>query len=69
MGRREDMVGRKYKYELLLRSARKVGSKPKGIEMPSSPVWSPNHIKSAKDWIGRSPILEPYINTYLGLKK
>ncbi len=29
---------------------------------------SPDHIKSAKDWIGRSPILEPYINTYLDLK-
>jgi hypothetical protein len=69
MGRREDMEGRKYKYELLLKSARKVGAKPKGIEMPSSPVWNPDHIQSAKDWIGRSPILEPYINTYLGLKK
>lgn len=60
----EDIMA-KYNKELLLKEAAKIGSLPQGTPLPKMPGWSPNHIKTGRDWMGRSHLLERYLEAYL----
>ncbi|MGE7121823.1 hypothetical protein ACQKIC_16525 [Peribacillus sp. NPDC046944] len=54
----------KYNKELLLKVATKIGSLPADTPLPKMPGWSPDHVRSGR-WMGRSPLLEKYLDTYL----
>ena len=55
----------KYNKELLLKEAAKIGSIPADTPLPKMPGWSPDHLKSGRDWMGASPLLERYLDAYL----
>ncbi|MFJ7831779.1 hypothetical protein ACIQXU_16330 [Peribacillus sp. NPDC097284] len=57
-----------YNKSLLLKEAAKIGSLPADTPLPKMPGWTPNHIRSGRDWMGRSPLLEKYLNAYLKRK-
>ena len=57
-----------YNKSLLLKEAAKIGSLPADTHLPKMPGWSSNHIRSGRDWIGRSALLEKYLDAYLQRK-
>lgn len=54
-----------YSKDLLLKEAAKIGSLPADTPLPKMPGWSPDHLKSGRDWMGESPFLEKYLDAYL----
>ena len=54
-----------YNRQLLLKEASKIGSVPADTPLPKMKGWNPAHIKSGRDWIGKSPLLEKCLNSYL----
>lgn len=59
----------KYNKALLLKEAAKIGSLPADTPLPKMPGWFPYHIRSGRDWMGKSPLLERYLDIYLQRKK
>ena len=58
-----------YNKKLLLKEAAKIGSLPADTPLPKMPGWSPDHVKSGRDWMGQSPLLEKYLNAFLQKRK
>ena len=58
-----------YNKSLLLKDAAKIGSLPVDTPLPKMPGWSPDHLKSGRDWMGESPQLERFLDSYLQRKK
>lgn len=54
-----------YNKEILLKEAAKINSLPADTPLPKMPEWSPNHIRSGRDWMGKAALLERYLNAYL----
>ena len=58
-----------YNKSLLLKEAAKIGLLPVDTPLPKMPGWTSDHVKSGRDWMGRSPFLEKSLDSYLLKKK
>lgn len=58
-----------YNKSLLLKEAAKIGSLPPDTPLPKMPGWSPQHVRSGRDWVGKSIVLERYLDEYLEKKR
>ena len=58
-----------YNMSLLLKEAAKIGSLPAATPLPKMPGWTPNHVRSGRDWMGKSKVLERYLDEYLEKKR
>lgn len=54
-----------YNKSLLLKEAAKIGSLPADTPLPKMPGWNLNHVRSGRDWMGKSKLLERYLDKYL----